>query len=273
MSVTKFRSTAVTVSGPSLELEAQQQPVVQRTLATLAHQSARNQRGKLAKEEPEDPLRRMATAMGAAPRAPGFASPRQRAPSVASSVLSHRSTRSDASRMRLENHKQRDFLSSHILKEMQMKARTGGRQMSKMEFTIMSQLAGEEADRLLSNGPALGATTLRSQLSARKTQGINLRSPRAAGNVELPPINTPRDSLMPHAPSATTARERKPLRVNVAGKDIPLSTMICDKIMQRGAGGAHQVRYILSLHTLPTTARDIYTYRSVAATAAYGHRI
>jgi hypothetical protein len=96
--------------------------------------------------------------------------------------------------MRLENHKQRDFLSSHILKEMQMKARTGGRQMSKMEFTIMSQLAGEEADRLLSNGPALGATTLLSQLSARKTQGINLRNPRAAGNVELPPINTPRDS-------------------------------------------------------------------------------
>eukprot|EP01052_Picozoa_sp_SAG31_P012387 SAG31_NODE_723_length_12568_cov_3.102494_7_plen_136_part_00 len=127
-----------------------------------------------------------------------------------------------------------------------MKAKKGGRHMSKQDFRMMSQLAEEEAGRLLSNGQGLGPTTLLAQLSARRHEN----SAQAPESVVLPPI-TPRNAGLqsdkPNAPSATTARERKPLRVNIAGKDMPLSTMIYDKITQRGAGGAHQVRCLCVL--------------------------
>lgn len=151
------------------------------------------------------------------------------------SVRSSRSARSEGSRANLELRHRHEQLKAQILKDMQLNT-TGGRKGA--VFRRMQAVAGDEAARVLGAGagavpaPAEDLLALIKQ-SARgawatvdSLPAVTMSAVDPRGLSGLPPLA---------GPSATTvAAPGRGVRVDVAGKGIPLTTMMVDKLGQRG---------------------------------------
>jgi hypothetical protein len=153
------------------------------------------------------------------------------------SVRSNRSTRSDGSRAKLALRHRHEQLKAQILKDMQLKSK-GGRNTLGAVFKEMQAVAGDEAARVL--GAGAGAVSAPAEeLLALVKQGV--RGARATADslpqVTMSTVDATAAALPPiGGPSATTPRAApgRGVRVDVAGKGIPLTTMMVDKLGQRG---------------------------------------
>lgn len=186
-------------------------------------------------------------------------------PGSTASVYSARSEQSKAKLAMRQRHEERK---NQILLDLQRRAKVGGRHMSPEDFAAMSTVASEEATRQITEQSVTGATGLLSEVAQR-------RSARAAAKVEraqrahesfLPPIDGPNETMTPRGGGDTGAikphySSRRNLRVDVTGKGMPLTTMIVEKLAQRGEGGPQSVRK--AFKTVDSTGRGFVTFEQL----------
>jgi Ca2+-binding EF-hand superfamily protein len=147
---------------------------------------------------------------------------------------SSRSARSASSRNNLVLRQQHEQMKSQILKDMQMTSKKGGRHMDASAFKEMQAVASEEAARVMGAG-AGAVPAMPKELLARARQ--SQRQPEVPSPSPFSAAEDTAASLQPVAAAATAsprAAATRGVRVDVAGKGIPLTTLIVDKLGQRG---------------------------------------
>ena len=194
---------------------------------------------------------------------PRGTSPRGVRPQSNASIRSVGSARSANSYRRLEAQQAKDRLKNLIMIKVQMDATQKGKKLGNSNRNRLANLAEKEATKLVSSGAVAGLlparfkpgffesctdTTLLANISA--AAGVCMEAlmvkPAKQAFVPAPP---PKPAAAAAAEEAATIasmdavqHEKHLPAINVAGKPTRLEQLIRDKIMQRGHGGAHQLR-------------------------------
>ena len=181
-------------------------------------------------------------------------------PGSARSARSGTSVRSAASYRKLENRHATQKLADLIVMQVQMESAAARKKLGRKAKAALIRIANGEAKARVSDGSVNIAT-----LPSRVRAGFLMQNPdpvlAAAIDASVAackeamaaaPAPAPAPAAVDVQPNATLEVElpggvhpkfqRRLPPVNVAGKPIPLEQLIRDKIMQRGMGGAHQLR-------------------------------
>ena len=186
--------------------------------------------------------------------------PRSDAGSVAGSESRGSSRLSVASRSNLEGLQGRQKITTLIEIKVQMDATASGKSLGKHARHRLHKTAKHQAHGVLAEchmdldglpgkmGPGcFRPGSMPAQLAAAISEAAVITA--LAINAPPPPTTPapieedPEPIAAPEPePSKIFERERRLPAINVAGKMVPLETVIRDKVMARGGGGAHQLR-------------------------------
>ena len=180
-----------------------------------------------------------------------------------SSARSNASVRSAASYRKLESRHATQKLADLISMKVQMDATQSKTKIPAKSKTALLKLAGVEAAKAVDSG-AVALNSLPKQIragfllknsdealaavieggAAACMAGLaELAVPKAAAAMPEEPVKKPKPTVdMEVDPKLHPKFQRRLPPVNVAGRPVPLEQLIRDKIMQRGRGGAHQLR-------------------------------
>ena len=169
---------------------------------------------------------------------------------------SNRSVRSANSRARLAQLQKHEQVQGEILKAMQVTSQETGRHLVPSAFEHMAAVADEEASRVLAAGGVANAAVPDDLLARVDLVRRERRQPAKQPSPVASPTEDPTNTLPSVAAPPPAGEPGSEVRVDVAGKGMPLTTMIVDKVGQRGGQGGREATQLRKAFKMVDADKD-----------------